>query len=225
MSDSDSDNSIEPLETNVYGLSDVGKPFTDLAPLPPLPLGPIFSTERDRYNPFQSLSKPRIFQYYLTYISALVHLFTMFQMNWWCDYSKIVLVYSFQYMLLHAFSWAIPTRRFMYWTHKRATFYYILAGLNMFIYLAAIVIGIILYFGSDYGLINFIGASLVTYQLFACTPMIAMVVLSIIALSFQQKYEDYRGTLTPTDERYRGKHHKAARKLKAGHDPIHVFVL
>ena len=54
----------------------------------------------------------------------------------------------------------------------------------MFIYLAAIVTGLILYFASDYGMMNFIGASLVTYQLFACTPMIAMVILSIVALSF-----------------------------------------
>ena len=112
----------------------------------------------------------------------------------------------------------------MYWTHKRACFYYILAGINMFIYVATIVTGLILYFGSDYGMVNFIGASMVTYQLFACTPMIAMVILSIIALSFQMKFEDYRGTLTPTDERYtkKGKHMK---KLKAGHESIHVFVL
>ena len=139
-------------------------------------------------------------------------------MNWWCDYSKIVLLYSGQVMLLHAFSWAIPTRRFMYWCHKRATFYYWLAGFNMFLWLASMILGTILYFASDYGLINFIGASMVTYQLFCCTPMVAMCILSIVALTFQQHYEDYRAKYRTSDERYKGKGKHESKKLKAAHE-------
>ena len=114
----------------------------------------------------------------------------------------------------------------MYWTHKRSCFYYVLAGINMFIYAAAIITGTILYFFSDYGLMNFIGASMVTFQLFVCTPMIAMTILSIIALSFQMRYEDARGRYTPSDERYTKKGKKSSsRKLKAGREPIHIIVL
>ena len=99
MSDSDSSDNreeplIEPLETNQYTLEDVGHPFKETFPVGPLPLGPIFSQERDRYNPFQKLSCPRIACYYLTYASAAIHLIAMLQMNWWCNYSKLVIAYS-----------------------------------------------------------------------------------------------------------------------------------
>ena len=59
------------------------------------------------------LSGLLFFNYYIGYLSILTHFVVhAFLLGYWCSYSKIIIGYSFQVFLLHAYSWAIPDRRF-----------------------------------------------------------------------------------------------------------------
>ena len=120
----------------------------------PMPLRP------DRYNPLRDVKGIHFWNFYLTYISAVIHLTVMIAaMNWWCNWSKIAMFYTFQIMILHAFSWAIPDHRFRPWVHKRATWFYILAGVNTLFWFVTMLWGFIAFFTCYDGFRAFLGLS------------------------------------------------------------------
>ena len=104
-----------------------------------------------------------IIQYYITYVSFLLHFCIMASMNWFCGSSKLAYFYSFQLLILHVFSWAIPDHRYRQWVHRRAVMYYILAGFNVVLYLLGVILGIILYTSSKDGLTSFLGFGMLSF--------------------------------------------------------------
>merc|ERR1712166_383945 len=111
----------------------------------------------DHYDPINSVFGITFFNYYITYISIIFHLMTMSMMSWWCDSSKLCVAYSFQVLLLHAFSWAIPDDRFRDWCHKRAVWFYVVGGLNIAIWISMIVFGLFFYYLHTDGIMQFVG--------------------------------------------------------------------
>ena len=54
--------------------------------------------------------------YYLAWTSLATHSFVMYTcLNCWCEWSKVAMLYSLQFVLLHMFCWAIPDRRYSTW--------------------------------------------------------------------------------------------------------------
>ena len=122
---------------------------------------------------YNNIDDSSIWLYYFVYISMAMHLSVMYMgMNAWCNYNKLVMAYSLQFIFLHVFAWAIPDRRYSYWVKQRKNYFYWFAGTNMLLYFILMVTGSILYMYSHDGLLNFIGLSIASFQLVACTPMI-----------------------------------------------------
>lgn len=136
----------------------------------------------DFYTPFYAKGAT-FFNYWLTYLSTFIHVITMaVLMDCWCNWSKIAIGYSFQFFLIHAYSWAIPDRRYTSWIHKHQTTFYTLAILNLVVYVAGISGGLCMYFGSDDGIFSLLGLSVVCFQLCSCTPMVVCIIWSMICL-------------------------------------------
>ena len=92
--------------------------------------------------------------YYVTYLSLLCHLVIHIGfLGWWCSGSKIVYAYSFQIVLLHAYSWAIPDRRYASWIKEHRSFFYFLSTLNIIWYMMGLVGGVYMYSHSRDGIV------------------------------------------------------------------------
>lgn len=106
--------------------------------------------------------------YYATYISLFCHLsIHIIFLGWWCSGSKLVYLYSFQVVLLHAYSWAIPDRRYAAWIQEHRSFFYGLSALNIIWYLMGMIGGIYMYNSSKDGIIQYMGVSCVAYTFFS----------------------------------------------------------
>ena len=136
----------------------------------------------DRYDPMQMFVLSFIC-YYITYISLVIHLATMVMMSMWCNYSKICIAYSLNVLMLHAFSWAIPTQVYRDWTFKRAVWYYVIAGVNLLIWLLGIIFGLVLYCKHTDGIMQFFGFAIFFVTIISQTPMVFMIIVSIIKLA------------------------------------------
>ena len=92
--------------------------------------------------------------YYTTYLSLAMHiLIHALLLGMWCSYSKIVLFYSFQVCLLHAYSWAIPDRRYAQWVSDKRSWFYALSAANIIWFLCGIFGGTYMYNTSRDGMI------------------------------------------------------------------------
>ena len=143
------------------------------------------------YDP-NTISGTNFWNYYITYLSLLAHLIIMvFALDCWCRWSKILLFYSFQVLLLHGFSWAIPNRSYAYWIKDKSVFFYVLSGLNIIGYVCSIAAGILMYTtSSNTGLVKFFGVSLLFYTLISQSLMIVMFTMNYISLSRRFDYEE-----------------------------------
>ena len=93
--------------------------------------------------------------YYVTYLSLITHYaIHLFLLGAWCSYSKLIMAYSFQVFLLHAYSWAIPDRRYAKWVKEMRPFFNFMSGLNIIFYLAGIFGGGYLYHNSKDGTVS-----------------------------------------------------------------------
>ena len=106
--------------------------------------------------------------YYVTYLSLFSHLVIhILLLGWWCSYSKVVILYSFQVFLLHAFSWAIPDRKYAEWVQNKSNWWYFVSSLNILFFMMGIFGGAYLYNSSPDGIMQFTGISCITYTLFS----------------------------------------------------------
>ena len=130
--------------------------------------------------------------YYVCYLSLFVHIsiHALF-LGMWCDYSKIILLYSFQLLLLHAYSWAIPDRRYAKWVSDRRYWFYGVSGLNILFYMMGIVGGIYTYNSSKDGILQFMGISCVMYTVLSQSLMMGMFAVNYYTLSIRFDYEKY----------------------------------
>ena len=110
-------------------------------------------------------------------------------LDFWCRYSKFVMFYSFQVFLLHAYSWAIPDRRYAYWVKDKRLFFYVLSGFNILLYVLGITLGIIMYLVSPSGMIQFMGISIALFTILDKTFMVIMFIINYITLSHRFDYE------------------------------------
>ncbi len=66
----------------------------------------------DAYDPEQAYTA-NYWALYFNWLSVIVHLVVMaFAMQWWCNSSKIAMIYTAQFLVLHSLCWAIPDRRY-----------------------------------------------------------------------------------------------------------------
>ena len=154
--------------------------------------------DRDRrgqaYDPLDAVLDKKIFwNYYITYISLLIHFMIMaMSLNFWCRWSKCMMFYSFQILLLHAYCWAVPDRRFAYWVKDKKAFFMFLAILNMAGYCISIFIGSYLYAESRKGLVDgvvgYFGVGLIGFTM-SQTPMMVMLSITMVTLSHRFDYE------------------------------------
>ena len=92
--------------------------------------------------------------YYVTYLSLLTHLIIhMALLSFWCNYSKLVLMYSFQVFCLHAYSWAIPDRRYAAWVKQLKPWFDFVSSINILFYMLGIFGGGYMYHSSPDGMI------------------------------------------------------------------------
>ena len=106
--------------------------------------------------------------YYITYISLFNHIVIhVVFLGLWCSYSKIVLFYSFQICLMHAYSWAIPDRRYAKWVETKRNWFYMMSGANIIFFLCGIFGGAYLYNYSRDGMLQFMGVSFICYTVFS----------------------------------------------------------
>ena len=128
--------------------------------------------------------------YYVTYLSLLTHLaIHTFLLSAWCGYSKLIMMYSFQVFLLHAYSWAIPDRRYAKWVKDMRPFFNFMSGLNIAFYFAGVFGGGYLYHSSKDGMKQFMGVSCVAYTLLSQTLMMIMFSVNHMTLSSRFDYE------------------------------------
>ena len=150
------------------------------------------------YSPY-NLTGSNFWNYYITYISLIIHIGVMTAgLNFWCNYSKFVMFYSFQVLLLHAYSWAIPDRRFAYWVKDKRKFFYIVSGANIFFYFLGIIIGSMMYTTSDSGMIKFMGVSIMLFTILDKTIMVIMFSINYINLAHRFDYESIPYNYDPT---------------------------
>ena len=129
--------------------------------------------------------------YYLCYVSLFLHMSThAFFLGMWCNYSKVVILYSFQVFLLHAYSWAIPDRKYAYWVQQHYGWFIGLSGLNIMFYLLGLSGGAMLYRSSSDGLMQYMGVSCVMYTFLSQTLMILMFAVNYTTLRQRFAYEE-----------------------------------
>ena len=121
-----------------------------------------------------------------------MHAVTMYYLlNAWCRYSKFIMFYSFQVFLLHAYSWAVPDRRYTQWVQDTAPFFVFLSVLHMVGYVCGIAFGSYLYAESKKGVydgvLGYFGYALTVFTLVAQTPM--MVMLSITFATIAHRFD------------------------------------
>ena len=136
------------------------------------------------------------FNYYIGYLSILTHLTVhAFLLGMWCSYSKIIILYSFQVFLLHAYSWAIPDRRYETWIKQRRFWFYGLSGCNILFYACSIIFGFYLYLYSKDGMMQYMGASLLAYTFLSQTLMVFMFSVNYVTLRtrFAKERTPYHG--------------------------------
>ena len=97
--------------------------------------------------------------------------------------------------LLHAYSWAIPDRRYETWVKQRMYWFYGLSSLNILFYVCGIVFGAYLYIYSKDGMMQFMGVSYLAYTLLSQTLMIIMFCINYKTLHvrFAKEREPYHG--------------------------------
>lgn len=128
--------------------------------------------------------------YYVTYLSLFAHLsIHAIYLGWWCSSSKLVFLYSFQVVLLHAYSWAIPDRRYADWIKKQRSFFYGLSGLNVIWFLMGIFGGAFMYFESRDGIVQFMGVSCFLYTVLSQGLMMCMLMVNYATLRKRFEYE------------------------------------
>ena len=128
--------------------------------------------------------------YYVCYLSLFMHIsiHALF-LGMWCNYSKIILLYSFQVFTIHAYSWALPDRRYAKWVKERRNWFYGVSGLNILFYFIGIFGGMYTYSSSKDGILQFIGISCALYTLLSQSMMIAMFAVNYYTLSVRFEYE------------------------------------
>jgi hypothetical protein len=125
----------------------------------------------------------------MNYLSVLVHFCVMtYGLSNWCGGSKIAMLYTAQYLTLHAFCWAIPDRRYTSYVIKHSHIFGLLAFVNIFGYFSLIAGGIYTYTHSKDGLAQLLGFSVASFQLAACTLMVVTVFKSWVVLRSKVQY-------------------------------------
>ena len=131
--------------------------------------------------------------------------------------------------MLHAFSWAIPTQVYRDWTFKRAVWFYVVGGINLLIWLLGIIFGLFFYCKNTDGIMQFFGFALFFTTIVSQTPMVTMIILSMITLAKLERHENTWAHLKPSDEAVHNSSHKPIRKnLRAGavqSDELLIFKL
>ena len=94
-----------------------------------------------------------------------------FALSNWCNRSKIAYLYSFQFLVVHAYCWAIPDRRYFQYVHDHQNIFWTLVSFNSIGYLAGIIGGLACFYSSLDGLAQIWGFSMACYQFVVCTPL------------------------------------------------------
>ena len=148
----------------------------------------------DKYGqPYDSvmLFSTRFVNYYFTYMSLMVHYVIMgYYMDFWCNYSKLAMCYTFQFTMLHCFTWAIPDRRFSEWVKQKKTWFYVFAILNMVAYVVGLLLGSLMYFLHPDGMVQYLGLAIGLFQAGACTLMMVVLIVSMLTLRHRFDYEE-----------------------------------
>ena len=139
--------------------------------------------------------------YYVTYLSLASHLIIHgLALGWWCSSSKLVFLYSAQVICLHAFSWAIPDRRYAAWVKKRCYWFYGVSSLNVVAYMIGIFGGLYLYKTSKDGLWQFTGISCLLYTFMSQSLMMLMFGVNYYTLSTRFAYENEKHNKKDTEK-------------------------
>ena len=121
--------------------------------------------------------------YVFSLLSVASHFIVLgYFMDFWCGQSKLAILYTFQFTVMHAYLWALPDRRYSEWVKDKQTWFIVFAIINLSLYLIGIVLGLVMYFVSNDGMIQFTGIGLIAFQLFANTFMVVCVTLAFINL-------------------------------------------
>ena len=121
--------------------------------------------------------------YYITYLSLFSHLVIhIVALDMWCNYSKVAMLYTVMVFCLHAYSWAIPDRRYAAWVMRNRTWFYTMATLNIIAYGIGIFGGLYLYQKSSSGMLQFTGVCCFTYTVMTQTLMMIMFAVNFYTL-------------------------------------------
>ena len=134
--------------------------------------------------------------YYVTYLSLFTHIIIhALLLGMWCSYSKIVILYSIQVFCLHAFSWAIPDRRYAEWVQGKSNWFYFCSTLNIIFFAMGMFGGSYLYANSKDGILQFTGISCVAYTFLSQSLMMLMFTVNYHTLSTRFQYQEagYKG--------------------------------
>ena len=128
--------------------------------------------------------------YYMTWISLFMHvsIHALF-LGMWCNYSKVVILYSVHIVLLHAYSWAIPDRRYAKWVQEKRNWFYGISGFNIFLYLMGVCGSIFVYNSSTNGMSKHTAFACLSYTLLSQTIMVIMFTVNYTTLQHRFDYE------------------------------------
>ena len=117
---------------------------------------------------------------------------------------------------MHAFSWAIPDRRFAYWVKDKRLFFYCLSGANIAGYVIGITLGLTMYFVSHSGMMKYMGVSICLFTIFDKTIMMIMFIINYITLSHRFDYEKIPYGVTPEkpEPHHKNKHQSKKNQKK-----------
>ena len=94
--------------------------------------------------------------------------------------------------LLHAYSWAVPDRRYADWVKDKRVFFTFLAIVNYVFYIGMIVLGSYLYgearSGKMDGMFGYFGYALVVFTIVSLTPMMVMLSVTLATLVHRFDY-------------------------------------
>ena len=94
-------------------------------------------------------------------LSIGVHIIVMYwAMDEWIGMSKLALFYSFQYICLHLYIYAVSDRRYSSFIQDKISWFYISAGLNLSVVLACLLVGVVMAKSPD-GMVQVIGIGLI----------------------------------------------------------------
>mmetsp|Transcript_10342 Transcript_10342/g.7730 ORF Transcript_10342/g.7730 Transcript_10342/m.7730 type:complete len:129 (+) Transcript_10342:128-514(+) len=112
--------------------------------------------------------------------------------NFWANGNYFLIALTFEQLLIVAYASAATQEQYSYWIRTRLGSYYFLVGINVMLYFILIGLGTYAHSHPTFGIISFLGLSLVLFALLSMTPIMLVIMTSSYYLYLKFSYESLK---------------------------------